>query len=198
MSHIGSIFLAAAAALTLVACSGSTDGAGDIPEETLSLLHTVPSDALAVSVRRSCSDAVALLDSASALRSLDYGRFGGARSVLSWCYDGDLSPVLAFDTGKSQAGSDEAERIRHDADSLGLHSRWYEPDSRTGRRSVLVLTPSEALLTAVGRHVSEGRSIMDAAGFGTAAAAAGNSFSDLPQKRRSNGRRGHSKHSFPH
>lgn len=175
MSHIGSIFLAAAAALSLVACSGSTDGAGDIPEETLSLLHTVPSDALAVSVRRSCSDAVALLDSASALRSLDYGRFDGARSVLSWCYDGDLSPVLAFDTGKSQAGADEAERIMHDADSLGLHSRWYEPDSRTGRRSVLVLTPSEALLTAVGRHVSEGRSIMDAAGFGTATAAAENS-----------------------
>ena len=160
------------AALALVSCGRTHGGgSGEIPEETLSLLRTVPSDALAVCARNSCSEAAALLDPASALRSLDYGRFAGAKAVVSWSYDGSLSPVLAFDTGRSQAGAAEAVRIRKDADSLGLQSCWYAPDSLVGRRSILVLTPSEALLTAVGRHVSEGRSIMDADGFGTAATA---------------------------
>lgn len=165
----------AIAATILSSCSGGKAGAGaEAPEEVSRLLHTVPSDALAVSVR-SCAEAVAMLDSADVLRNLDYGRNANSPAVISWCFDGSLSPVLAIDAGRSSAGISSARQIVSKADSLGLFTAYYAPDSLVGRHAILVITPSEALLTAAGRHITEGRSILDADGFVEALAFAGGS-----------------------
>lgn len=166
----------AIAAIALSSCSGGEAGESvEAPEEVIRLLHTVPSDALAVSVRSSCTEAVSLLDSADVLRSIDYGRNGNSAAVISWCFDGELSPILTIDAGRSSAGISSARQIASRADSLGLFTAYYAPDSLVGRHALLVMTPSEALLTAADRHITEGRSILDADGFSSALASAGNS-----------------------
>lgn len=168
----------AIAVIIISSCgSGATKDKTEAPEEVMELLHTVPSDALAISVRRSCSDAVSLLDSAAVLRMVDYGRNADSPAVISWCFDGDLSPILAIDAGRSSSAEASAHAMMSGADSLGLFSAYYAPDDLGGRHSIMVITPSEALLTAVNRHVTERRSILDAAEFGSALAFAGNSRS---------------------
>ena len=169
------IFLALAFAV-LTSCGGGKKAEGlQAPEEVRCLLRTVPSDALAIVSRGRCADALALLDSAALLRMPDYGRLEGSQAVISWSFNGELTPVLAVDAGRSQADHAAARSVARLADSLGLFSAYYAPDSLVGRHAVLVLTPSDAQLTAVRRHVAEGRSIMDAGGFEDAAAFAGNS-----------------------
>lgn len=179
----------AAAALALVSCGGGDSDSGAGPsEEVRALLRTVPSDALAVAVRRSCAEAVSLLDSSAALRSLGYGGLEDSPAVISWTFDGKLSPVLAVDAGRTQARAEAARAAAELAGSLGLHAEWYAADSLVGRHAMLVLTGSEALMTAVRRHISEGRSIMDADGFGTAVSYAGQS-KDFTVLRNSGARR---------
>ena len=139
----------AAAALALVSCGGGDSDSGAGPsEEVRALLRTVPSDALAVAVRRSCAEAVSLLDSSAALRSLGYGGLEDSPAVISWTFDGKLSPVLAVDAGRTQARAEAAGAAAELAGSLGLHAEWYAADSLVGRHAVLVLTGSEALMTA--------------------------------------------------
>lgn len=163
--------------LTLVSCGqedggGSVQYTGNLPE----ILQTVPSDALAVICTEKCSRAMGLLDSAHVLRSIDYGRLKNADAALSWSYNGSLVPVLAIDTGKNQADtSSAAASILSQAARLRLYSEYYRPDRESGRNGYIILTTSEAELTAVRRHISEGRSILDAQDFETAARQAGGS-----------------------
>lgn len=176
MQSVRITLLAVLAVASLSSCGSGRTGEGtDAPEEVMNLLRAVPSDALAVSVKNSCSDAVSLLDSTNVFRSLDYGRVGNSPAVISWCFDGELSPVMAIDAGRSGAGMSAARALEDRADSLGLFTAYYAPDSLVGKHAMLVMTPSEALLTATNRHITEKRSILDANGFTSALAFAGNS-----------------------
>lgn len=174
--HLIRAISSAAVLAVLVACGGG-NGNGDVqtPPEVQSLLRTVPSDALAIVSRDRCSDALALLDSVDRLRTLDLGRLGSSQAMISWSFNGELTPVLAVDAGRSQSDNASARAAAALSDSLGLFAAFYAPDSLVGRHAVLIVTPSDAQLTAVRRHISEGRSIMDAAGFTDAAACAGSS-----------------------
>lgn len=170
------MILAAISVCVLASCGGADGGTQPgVPEEVLALLKTVPSDALALSLRNSSSEACALLDSSAVLHALDCGRLADSPAVISWSFDGELSPVLAIDAGRSQADRTAASELRSDADSLGLHSCLYAADSLVGRHAILVISPSDALLAAVDRHVKAGRSILDAEGFQAALASVGNS-----------------------
>ncbi len=169
----------AAVLVTLSSC-GVDAGNGDddapaLSQESGILLSGVPSDALAIAARERCSEAVALLDSTHLLRRIAYGKLDKSKAIISWSYNSSLTPVLTIDVGRSNSNSEEASRICSQADSLGLYWRFYRADSLGIKRSMLILCPSESLMTAVSRHVSGGRSIMDAPDFPAALAMAGQS-----------------------
>lgn len=154
--------------LLLVSCSGGgRQGAQHLPE----LLSTVPSNALAVVCHDNCKDGLAILDSADILRSIDYGRLKNADMALSWHYEGSLTPILAIATGRNAADSSSAAgRVMAQAERLGLCTELF--DAGADSPAFLAITPSESQLAAVRRHVSEGRSVLDAPDFTEAAALA--------------------------
>ena len=169
--------LAVLLALTLL-CScaqnarrgAAAGGERHIPE----LLSAVPSDALAVVCSDRCSDAMPLLDSLNVLHRLDLSAFGQAPAALSLCYNGSIVPVLALDAGRTEA-SDSASAVSTllaQAATLRLHAEYIRPDAAAKRRGMVIITPSEAQLTAVRRHIGEYTSILDAPGFRQALAAA--------------------------
>lgn len=158
----------------LFACGNPTPKAGAVREErrTPELLAAVPSDALAVICYDHCAEGMRLYDSTGVLARLDLAAFKNARMALSFCFNGSLVPVLALDCGRAEADSASAvNTLRAQAASLKLHTEYFPPDLESGRRSFLVITPSEAQLTAVRRHLGEYTSILDAPGFRQALAA---------------------------
>ena len=164
----------------LFACGNPPRKAGAVREErrTPELLAAVPSDALAVICYEHCADGMRLYDTTSVLAQLNLTAFKNARMALSLCYNGSLVPVLALDCGRAEADSVSAvSALRAQAANLKLHTEYYPSDKESGRRSFLVITPSEAQLTAVKRHLGEYTSILDAPGFRQAlSAAASNDF----------------------
>lgn len=161
----------------LFACGNPPRKAGAVREErrTPELLAAVPSDALAVICYDHCADGMRLYDSTSVLAQLNLTAFKNARMALSLCYNGSLVPVLALDCGRAESTDSVSavSALRAQAANLKLHTEYFAPDKETGRRSFLVITPSEAQLTAVRRHLGEYTSILDAPGFRQALAAAG-------------------------
>ena len=173
--------LALLAALPLLfACgnpSAKTDAARDarrIPE----LLAAVPSDALAVVCYDRLEEGLRLLDSTSVLRQLNLTAFKQSKMALSLCYNGSLVPVLALETGRAEADSVSAVRtLLAQAATLRLQTEYVQADAETKRRGFVLITPSDAQLTAVRRHLTEHTSILDAPGFRQAlAACAGRDF----------------------
>lgn len=143
-----------------------------IPE----LLAAVPSDALAVICYDHLSEGMRLLDSTSVLHKLDLKAFKNARMALSLCYNGSLVPVLALDAGRAEADSASAAgALLAQASALRLHAAYISPDGDARKRGMLLITPSDAQLTAVRRHISGYTSILDAPGFRHALAEAASS-----------------------
>ena len=143
-----------------------------IPE----LLAAVPSDALAVICYDHLSEGMRYLDSTSVLHKLDLGAFKNARMALSLCYNGSLVPVLALDAGRAEADSASAAgALLAQAAALRLHAAYISPDGEARKRGMLLITPSDAQLTAVRRHISGYTSILDAPGFRNALAEAASS-----------------------
>ena len=141
-----------------------------IPE----LIAAVPSDALAVICYDHLSEGMQLLDSTNVLHKLDLSAFKNARMALSLCYNGSLVPVLALDAGRAAADSVSAvNTLLAQAGTLRLQAEYVRPDAEAGRRGFVLITPSNAQLTAVRRHLTEYTSILDAPGFRQALAAAG-------------------------
>ncbi|MCR5351834.1 MAG: hypothetical protein K6E35_05020 [Bacteroidales bacterium] len=133
-----------------------------IPE----LLAAVPSDALAVVCYDRLSEGMRLLDSTSVLHRLDLSAFENAKMALSLCYTGSLVPVLALDAGRAEADSTSAaSALLAQAAGLRLHAAYIRPDAEARRRGFVIITPSDALLTAVRRHLTGYTSILDAPGF---------------------------------
>ena len=140
-----------------------------IPE----LIAAVPSDALAVICHDHCSEGMRLLDSANVLHRLDLSEFKNARMALSLCFNGSLVPVLALDAGRAEADSASAiNGLLEQAAALKLQAEYIHPDLEAKRRGFVLITPSDAQLTAVRRHLTEYSSILDAPGFRQALLAA--------------------------
>ena len=176
MCKKGIIALLAALPL-LFACGHPSPNTGDtrrVPE----LLAAVPSDALAVICYDRLEEGLPLLDSTNVLRQLNLTAFKQSPMALSLCYNGSLVPVLALDAGRAEADSASAvSTLLAQAANLKLQAEYVRPDAETKRRGFLLITPSNAQLTAVRRHLSEHTSILDAPGFRQAlAAAAGRDF----------------------
>ncbi|MCR5072184.1 MAG: hypothetical protein K6A62_09715 [Bacteroidales bacterium] len=171
MCKKGIIALLAALPL-LFACgnpSPETGGVRRVPE----LLAAVPSDALAVICYDRLEEGLPLLDSTSALHKLNLTAFKQSPMALSLCYNGSLVPVLALDAGRAEADSASAvSTLLAQASVLKLQAQYIRPDAETKRRGFVLITPSDAQLTAVRRHLTEHTSILDAPGFSQALAAA--------------------------
>ena len=159
----------------LLSCGGRGGGRDAAPAERRipALITTVPSDALGVVCYDRCAEGLSLYDSTSVLHRLDLSAFKNARMALSLCYNGSLVPVLALDAGRAPADSSEAvSGLLAQAASLRLRAEYFPPDEEARRDGFLLITPSDAQLTAVKRHLSEHTSILDAPGFREALAAA--------------------------
>lgn len=169
--------LALLLALPLLLCCGNPARKADAPVQEKripELLAAVPSDALGVICFDRCADGMRLYDSTSVLQKLDLSDFRNARMALSLCYNGSLVPVLALDTRRAEADSAAAlNALLAQAASRKVFSHYFEPDAASGRHGMLILSPSEAQITAVRRHVSEHTSILDAPFFREALSAAG-------------------------
>ena len=141
-----------------------------IPE----LLAAVPSDALAVICHNRCTEGLQFYDSTSVLHRLDLSAFKHAKMALSLCYNGSLVPVLALDTGRAPADSSEAVRdLLAQAASLRLRTECVPPDADAKHDGFVLITPSDAQLAAVRRHLAQRTSVLDAPGFRQALEAAG-------------------------
>ena len=152
----------------LAACGGNgrKDGAPSQDRHVPELLATVPSDALAVLCFDQLEKGLPLYDSTSVLHQLDLSAFKHARMALSLCFNGSLVPVLAVDTGRADADSTAALRdLTAQAATLRLRTEYVRPDLENKRDGFLLITPSEAQLAAVRRHLSEHTGIQDAPGF---------------------------------
>lgn len=175
-----SIIALLAALPLLFACGNpSPKGSGAREERRVpELLAAVPSDALAVICYDHLEEGLRLLDSTSVLHKLNLTAFRQSRMALSLCYNGSLVPVLALDTGRAGADSVSAvSTLLAQASTLKLLTEYIRPDAESKRHGFLLITPSDAQLTAVKRHLTEHTSILDAPGFRQAlAAAAGRDF----------------------
>ena len=169
--------LALLLALPLLLCCGNPARKTDAPVQEKripELLAAVPSDALGVICFDHCAEGLRLYDSTSVLQKLDLSDFKNARMALSLCYNGSLVPVLALDTHRAEADSAAAlKALTEQAASLKVFSHYFEPDPAAGRQGMLILSPSEAQITAVRRHVTQHTSILDAPYFRQALSAAG-------------------------
>lgn len=172
-----SIIALLAALPLLFACGEPSPKTGDV-RRVPELLAAVPSDALAVVCYDRLEEGLPLLDSTNVLRQLNLTAFKQSHMALSLCYNGSLVPVLALDAGRAEADSASAvSTLLAQAANLKLQAEYVRPDAETKRRGFLLITPSNAQLTAVRRHLSEHTSILDAPGFRQAlAAAAGRDF----------------------
>ena len=160
----------------LFACGNPPRNADAVREERRipELIAAVPSDALAVICYDRASEGMQLLDSTNVLQQLDLTAFKNARMALSLCYNGSLVPVLALDAGRVEADSVSAvSTLLAQASTLKLQAEYVRPDPDAKRRGFVLITPSNAQLTAVRRHLTEYTSILDAPGFRQALAAAG-------------------------
>ena len=171
--------LALLLALPLLFCCGNPARKADAPVQEKripELLAAVPSDALGVICFDRCSEGMRLYDSTSVLQKLDLSDFKNARMALSLCYNGSLVPVLALDTHRAEADSAAVlNALIAQAASQKVFSHYFEPDPDAGRQGMLILSPSEAQITAVRRHVTQHTSILDAPYFRQALSAAGGS-----------------------
>ena len=167
--------LALLLALPLLLCCGNPARKTDAPVQEKripELLAAVPSDALGVLCFDRCADGLRLYDSTSVLHKLDLSEFRNARMALSLCYNGSLVPVLALDTRRAEADSAAVlNALLAQAASLKVSSHYFAPEE--GRPGMVILSPSEAQITAVRRHVTQHTSILDAPYFRQALSAAG-------------------------
>ena len=149
-----------AIALGMLSCSGAGSVApGNAPE----LLRAVPSDALSVGVfGRLDKGMERMVDSASVLRSLDFGRLARSRAVIALCNIGTIYPLLIVEAGKCDGDTLAAvPSVLAQADSLRISSAFVP----LGTHNVLLISPSATVVTVSGRHISSESSILDAPDF---------------------------------
>lgn len=193
------VLLAVVAAAVSVLYSGVETGRDSgLNDPRYSLFHAVPSDAVAVLRFSDVEKMTAMLaDTASAasylvpssetsfsrfltrLSALSSGRslpLASSAAVLSLHYNGSLIPLVIADAGRAGQGiSEEAAALAAEADSAGLYSSYTDcgefedVDSRLARKSILLISPSDALVKSAQRHLSRNISVIDSDGFSLSA-----------------------------
>ena len=128
------------------------------------LLGSVPSDASAVFCFNTCAQGTALmLDSTDVLRRCIPPKYSRSPLVLSWCYNGNIVPLLAIQTPPdSSSALKEALRA---ASSLGVEAAFVSSPKALPGRGVLLLSRSESVVESSCRHLQSGASVLDAPGF---------------------------------
>ena len=153
-------------ALSLHSCgNGSAGSSSEAPE----LLQAVPSDALCIGIFNRLDKALdEMTDSASVLRSLDYGRLDRSRSIIALCDVGSLAPLVIIEAGKASEDTlSAAASVLAQADSFAVAHAYI----RLPHHNALLLSPSETVLTIASRHLESGISVLDAPDFDQVAAA---------------------------
>ena len=158
--------------LLLASCAGgrTSDTQADVAADA-KMLFTVPSDALAVIHSEKTGKALEILDSLNAMRRIGLGKLESKTCALAWCYTGTLTPLLAVSAGRNSEDSTfVSNEIIPQAEQLKLHWHYIPKAQSKSGEAILLLSKSEALLASSLRHISEGRSILDAQNFPDAAA----------------------------
>lgn len=133
------------------------------------LLEYIPSDAVSLVC---CSNLAAglqrVLDASSPFRDLQTDGFENRDMVLSQHFVGDLIPLLAIDAGRESAKQQAAlQELVASAARLGLAFR-YCPSAVRGGVNVLLLSPSENIISSAVRHIEEHTSVLEAPGLASA------------------------------
>ena len=152
--------------LIAFSCAGlhsCAEGAAGVSQEAPELLKAVPSDALCVGLFGRLDHGMEqMIDSLSALRSLDFGKLSRSRAAIALCDIGSVCPLLIIEAGK--AGADTLESVRSlldMADTLKLGAALLELDTH----DALLLSESSTVITIARRHVASESSILDAPDF---------------------------------
>lgn len=156
--------LALVLVFTLISCSEKQEKrAVDIPSGLVSVLESVPSDAIGLIYGDKAEKAIAMLDSTSVLRGLELSEFRNCETVVSFCYEGKLMPILGLKLGKKVTDSTAAVlSLVSQADELKMQSMFHRGEDGS---SLLVISPSTIQLRAVQRHLAEKKSILNAQHF---------------------------------
>ena len=158
--------------IILASCGQEVRERYSVPEQ----LKMVPSDALVIINSTKCSDCLALLDSNHIFRRLSTGLLANAKSTLSFCYTNTLSPILAIEADKAlQDTSDCVIRLLEQARELGLKARTFEPVEGYTKKTNIVITTTETVMSVISRHQDGHLSILDAPDFHDALALASSS-----------------------
>lgn len=154
--------LLALIAIVFGSCKSEVHERVSVPEQ----LKMVPSDALVIINNSRCSDCLAHLDSSHIFRKLDTGLLSGSKATLSFCYTNELSPILAIEVDKAlRDTSDCLTRLLEQTGELGLKTRIFEPVEGYTKKTNIVITTTETMMSVISRHQDGHLSILDAADF---------------------------------
>lgn len=129
-------------------------------------LKMVPSDALVIINSSKCTDCLAILDSTHIFRKLSTGLLTNAKAALSFCYTNTLTPILTIEADKAlQDTSDCVIRLLEQALDLGLKARTFEPVEGYTKKTNIVITTTETMMSVIQRHQDGHLSILDEPDF---------------------------------
>ncbi len=129
------------------------------------LLSYVPSDASAVICSASLSNCLEKqFQPEHVFRNMDFGALSSSPVAVSFHYVGELIPLLVVGIPKSVARHEEiVEQIMKEAAVAGLSFLHY-PSLGRGDKAVLLMSPSENVLSSAVRHIEENTSLLEAHG----------------------------------
>jgi len=139
--------------------SGAPGPSADAPE----LFQAVPSDALGAGYFSRLDHALErMTDSTSILRTIDFGRLARSKAVVALCDVSSIVPLVAIEAGKASPDtSAAAAALLALADSARVPCLHFT----IGEHNIVLLSPSETVITVAGRHLLSGSSILDAPDF---------------------------------
>lgn len=148
---------------------GCASGGGGVKqsdrERCMTVLSTVPSDAICVGYAAECGHSGMILDSASIFHGIGVAGIRGAGMAVSQCFNGKVVPILSIAPVPVRFKSDTGSvfnAVLSTAARKGLRTLFIQdspalPDG-TG---VILISPSDVQLKASERHIKAGRSILD-------------------------------------
>jgi len=140
-----------------------TEGVRFVPE----IVYTVPTDAVMVFWNDRLEDVLEMaFDSTDVVRGFKWGKLSGHNAAVSFVFNRNLSPVICIDAGRSSEDTmGFVSGVQHQARKAGMQTRFFNGKDIGRSCNLLLLTRSEAVFSAVCRHVEAGRSIMDLGDF---------------------------------
>lgn len=148
---------------------GCTSGGGGVKqsdrERCMTVLSTVPSDAICVGYAAECGHSGMILDSTSIFHGIGVAGIRGAGMAISQCFNGKVVPILSIAPVPVRFKSDTGSvfnAVLSAAARKGLRT-LFVPDSPSlpDGTGVILVSPSDVQLKASERHIKAGRSILD-------------------------------------